>query len=284
MKTKCFKTLLMLFVMSLFAKNLFAQGAYVNINAGYGLSMSSQNIEGFNNSSSNNNGSSSSASIEQVNVSLGKGFNVGGAFGYMFNNNIGAELGISYLLGGNTTVKNSSNDNFGGSVDNRTTNITISSNMFRINPSLVIASGFEKINPYAKFGLVLGFGSIMYDVNENDNGDIRLMKIKLNGGIALGLNAGVGALFKLSDKMTFFSELNMVNLSYAPTNGEKTESTKNGVDELPNMTTREKQIEFVDSYTFSGGNPPPYSQPSQELKQKFPLGSFGLNFGLRIGI
>lgn len=152
--------------------------------------------------------------------------------------------------------------------------------MLRINPSIVIAAGFKKINPYAKFGLVIGSGSIMYEYNDNNNGNLTVRKAKLNGGIALGLSSGIGVLFTLNDKMSFFSELNMVNLSYAPTKGKLTVATDNGADELPGMTTRERETVYVNSYTESSSNPP--SEPRKELKQKMPFGSLGLNFGLKI--
>jgi hypothetical protein len=263
---------LLVFVISLFANNLFAQGAYVNIDAGYGLNMSSQNlsyIDFYNYTNLNN-----SITNEQVNVSLGKGLNLGGAFGYMFNKNIGAELGISYLLGGKSKAKDT--------YTSRTTDYTISSKMLRIIPSLVIASGIEKINPYMKFGLLIGTGSINFEYNDNDNGDIYLEKRKINGGIALGLSSALGVMVNLSDKMSFYGEFNMVNLSYAPTKSVITEATYNGTDELPSMTTRQKEIEFVDSYTVNQSNPPSDSQPNKELKQKAPFGSFGVNIGLRI--
>ena len=267
-----FKPLLMVFVISLFANNLFAQGTYVHINAGYGLNMSSQNINYFN--FYNSTDGAISRTDEQVNLSLGKGLNVGGALGYMFNKNIGAELGISYLLGGESKAK----DIYEGGV----TDYTLSSNMLRINPTLVISSGFEKINPYAKFGFVIGSGSIMYESIDNDFKDIKVRKEKLNGGLAFGLNAGVGALYSLSENMSFFGEINMVNLSYAPTNGEVTEATKNGANDLPDMTTRERETIFVSSYDRNA--PRIDSQPAKELKQMFPYGSFGVNIGLRFSL
>ena len=97
MKSNYFKMLFLIFVISLTTNNLFAQGAYVNANFGYGFMMSSQNINYFSfyNFSAGNN----SATLEQINVSLGKGVNAGATFGYMFNNHVGAELGISYLFG-----------------------------------------------------------------------------------------------------------------------------------------------------------------------------------------
>lgn len=267
-----FSILFMVGALSLLAGKLSAQGAYVTVNAGYGFSMSAQNLDYFDFYNYSNTGNTTTE--EQVYVSLGKGFNFGGAFGYMFNKNIGAELGISYLIGGESTAQ----DNYSGG----TTDYTLSSKMLRINPSLVIACGFEKINPYAKFGLVIGSGSVMYEYVENDGGDVTVIKMKLNGGTALGLTSGIGAIFNLSDKMAFYSELNMVNLSYAPTKGEVTEARYNGVDFLSDLTTNEKEVEFVDSYTYESGNPPPDSQPRKELKQKLPYGSFGLNFGLKV--
>lgn len=265
----------MVFVISLFANNLFAQGAYLNVNAGYGLQMSSQNLYyfDFNNYTSGNN----STTHEQVNVSLGKGLNFGGAFGYMFNPNLGAEVGVSYLIGGKSNAVDMWSS--GGR-----TEYTLSSKMLRINPSLVISSGLEKFNPYAKIGLLVGAGSIMYEMNDMDNGDVTMMKLKLNGGLALGLTSGIGAMLNISDKMSFFGELNMVNLSYAPTKGEIKEYTYNGKNELPQLTTNDREIEFVDSYTYISGNPTPDSQPSKELKQKMPFGSVGINLGVRINL
>ncbi|HCS20940.1 MAG TPA: hypothetical protein DIW47_10350 [Bacteroidetes bacterium] len=267
-----FKLYMMVIVGSLSANTLFAQGGYVNFNVGYGLKMGSQNLEyfGFYNYSTTGNASTS----EQVLVSLGKGLNLGGTLGYMFNKNIGAELGVSYLIGGKSKAK----DTYpGGNAE-----YTLSSKMLRLFPSLVIATGFEKINPYAKFGIVIGSGSILYEIVDNDGGDVTKMKMKLNGGIAFGLSSGIGALFNLSEKMAFYSELNMVNLSYAPKKGEVTELTFNGVNFLGDLTTREREVEFVDRYTYNPSNPPADSQPSQELKQKLPYGSIGLSLGLRI--
>lgn len=264
---------LIVFVISLFSNTLFAQRAYVNINVGYGFRMSSQNLHFFNfyNSTSGNIINTN----EQVNVSLGKGLNIGGTFGYMINKNIGTELGVSYLIGGKSKAKVADLDG--------TSDYTLSSKMLRINPTIVIASGFEKINPYAKFGLIIGSGSIMYKEIYNNAG-VGIMKMKLNGGIALGLSSGVGAIYKMNDKMSFYGELNMVNLSYAPTKGKITDYSYNGVDGLVDLTTNEKEIEFVDSYTYNSNNQPSDSKPSIKLKQKLPFGSFGLILGWRINL
>lgn len=273
MKKKLFKVLLVVFAISLFANNLFAQGAYVNINAGYGLNVSSQNLSYFDfiNFTVDN----ISTTSEQVNVSLGKGLNVECAFGYMFNKNIGAELNISYLFGAISEAR----DFYIHGIKEH----ALSSKMLRINPSLVITAGFEKINPYAKIGCLIGFGAITYENNIKEyNGNTQTTKMVLEGGLAFGLNGGVGVLYKMNDRLSFFGELNSVNLSYAPTKGKLTESTNNGIDRLPNLTTSEREIEYVDTFTTEVNNPRPDSEPRQELKQSFPFGSVGLNIGLRI--
>ncbi len=264
----------MIVVISLIANTISAQGAYVNINIGYGIGASSQNLSSlnFNNYTRQNN----FTTREQVNLSFGKGLNIGGTIGYMFNENVGLELGISYLMGGKSVAKDI--------YSNRTVDYTIYSNMIRFNPSLVIAAGFKNINPYAKFGMMIGSGAIMYETLDYDDGDIWVTKSEYNGGIALGLTAGAGVLFNISENLSFFAEINMVNLSYAPTKGEITEASKNGADLIPNLTTKERQIEFVESYTTEQGNPSPDSQPDKLLIEKYPFGSFGLNIGLKINL
>jgi hypothetical protein len=278
MKSNYFKMLMIVFVISLFSNTLFAQGAYVKINAGYGMNMSSFVAQEYSQSSTNIPPYSYSYTTEAVNYSLGKGLNFGGAFGYMFNKNIGAELGISYLLGGTTKIVNESNFATGHSTFEQ----TMHSNMLRFIPSVVIASGFEGINPYAKFGLLIGTGSFFVDSDANDDGDIMVENWKYNGGFALGLNSAIGAMFTINDNISIFGEIDMVNLSYAPTKAELTEASLNGVDQLPTMTTREKETEYVDSYTFDSANPVSDSEPAKEVKFKMPYGSVGLNVGLKI--
>lgn len=272
MKTKITITIMVL-AASLISGKTFSQGIYAKINAGYGLKMSSQNIDYFH--FTNYTIDTVSSSYEQVITSLGKGFTCEGAVGYMFNKNIGAELGVSYLLGSKTKTKQT----LYGTVRNN----SLSANMLRINPSIVIACGFDKINPYAKLGLIVGFGNIMYEDDYTSSGGIDVSeKMELNGGIAWGLNASAGVTYKLSEKLSLFGEINMINLSYSPTKGILTESIVDGIDRLPEMTTHEKEVDFVDNYTTDTYDPPSDSVPSKALKERFPFGSVGAVLGLRI--
>lgn len=255
----------------LIANGLFAQGAYVSLNTGYGFGASSLSFE---NSTSGTN----STTYEQVDLSLGKGLNIGGAFGYMLNKNIGAELGLSYLLGGITTITHTSTSHV--------ENYNYSSNMLRINPSVVIASGLKGINPYAKFGFIIGVGSITdeYTDKTTPSSNVTARTMILNGGLALGLNASLGASFSVNDKISLFGELTMVNMSYGPTKGEITAYTYNGSDKLPSLTINDKQTDYVDTYTYTSSVSTPDSQPDKEIRQKYPFGSFGINVGVKYNL
>lgn len=197
----------------------------------------------------------------------------------MFNDHIGAEIGISYLLGSRYEAKD---EIFSSFSQPSTATYTMSSKMIRFNPSIIITSGIEKINPYAKFGFLIGSGLIDDEFMETTSGDVSELKYRYDGGLAVGFTSSFGGLFELNENMSFFSEINMVNLSYAPTKGEMITANYNGIDMLPNMTTSDKKIDFVDSYRNYYNTPSADSQPSEELRQKYPLGSIGLNIGVMI--
>lgn len=252
-----------------------AQRAFILFNCGYAFNMSSQNIS-INMSVLNNDYSgflnetigSSSYGTEQVNVSLGKGLNLGGAIGYMFNDNIGVELGVSYLHGSKSTA--TVKDLF----SNRTVDKSISAQMCRINPTIIISSGKTRFSPYAKFAFVFASGSAIYEIDDVKVGDVYNVKLKLNGGISLGLNTGIGTNINIGKNTSLFSEINTYNISYSPKKGEYLEANHNGIDFKSSL----KEIEFVDNYN---NNSPPDPGVKKELKQKLPMGSVGFLFGLK---
>jgi len=221
-----------------------------------------------------------------VKVSLGKGLNFGLNLGYMFNGNIGIDLQCSYLLGDETTSESKDNYTFLNINFYDYEKISIKSQMFRVNPSIIIASGFDKLDPYAKFGVILGFGSItlnyLYEEYENNQlQDKEVVKWKMDGGMAFGISSALGLMYHISDLISVYGELNLVGMSYAPKKGKMTEYTINGADQLPGLTTDDKEIDFVDDITYDYDNPPSSAEPMKELKFYFPYSSIGLNIGVR---
>jgi opacity protein-like surface antigen len=282
MKKNYLHGLTFVFAIILIGSQVYSQGPYVNVNLGYGLKASSQNIS-FENEFFpeeiffyNQTSGSNSETKEQINASFGKGFNAGATFGYMISEYIGAELGISYLFGGKTKATQSGSYN---NVDK-----AASAKMLRFNPSLVITPGLDGINPYAKFGVLIGTGSVKVTGEGTYMGDVMNYEFKLKGGVAFGLTAGIGALYNLNDNMALFAELNMVNMSYAPKKGEVKELMVNGTDILATMDVADKEYEYVKELTTNNETNPLNTEPTELLKQRLPFGSFGINVGFRIGL
>ena len=240
-------------IVGLFAtQGIIAQesGAYVKVNVGYGFATDKQFWDV--NTTQN---TMSSSTTETVNLSLGKGINFGGAIGYNFNKNVGAEIGLGYLLGGETTA---TDKQLNGDIDKK----TISAKMLQIKPTLVISAGMEKINPYAKFGAIIGSGKI----------------------IELGLQGGLGLEYKLSENLGIFGELNLNSLSYSPKTSTKTkDETKTGgivKNNLIGEDTYDIKTEYEDSIT-SSTSAPDKNSPRKKLKFTQPFGSLVLNFGIK---
>lgn len=271
MKKNYVLTILMAIAIGMFSNVLTAQGFYGRLNLGYGFAKSKMNLEWWQyyNYSLGTNSSTS----EQILLSLGKGFNAGLIFGDMFNENVGAELGLNYLVGG----KCKATDEYPGG----STEYEFFARMFRIIPAIVVSAGNDGINPYAKFGVVISTGSLKLNTEGTDDGDSFMYKEKYNGGIALGFMGAAGASMPINDMISIFVEINTINQSYAPKKGELTEATYNGDDLLPNLTISQKEYEFVKEITYDGTTPPT-SEPQEVLKQAVPMGSVGVNFGIEI--
>jgi len=272
------KVALLMFI-SLFSIAAYSQ-FYINVGGGYNLGIATQSL--FSNYESTDN----IQKIENVKTSLGKGLDFGLNLGYMFNGNIGIDLQCSYLLGDETTGEFKDNYTFFSSNYYDYEKISIKSQMFRVNPSIIIASGFDKLDPYAKFGVILGFGSItlnyLYEEYENNQlQDKEVVKWKMDGGMAFGISSALGLMYHISDLISVYGELNLVGMSYAPKKGVMTEYTINGTDQLPGLTTDDKEIDFVDDITYDYDNPPSSAEPMKELKFYFPYSSIGLNIGVR---
>ena len=212
-------------------------------------------------------------SYEIVKTNLGQGINFGLNFGYMFNKNLGFELGANYLL---SSEINSSTTSLSGNYNK----IVLVSKMLQIKPTVVLRGGFEKINPYAKVGMVIGSGKIINDREFKDGSDISITTLELYDGTPIGFHSSVGVLYQLSSKFSVFGELNLVSLEYAANKGKYTKYIDNGADILPLLSIREIEIEFIESES-NASAAPPSNQPGKLAKLPLSFNSFGLNIGLQ---
>ena len=251
------------------------KGAYVSLNAGYGIGASNNSGETFARWGVVNNSQTSPANqiIELADVNLGKGLNFGATFGYMFNKFVGAELGVNYFLGGKSDARQS--DLSGDFADTE-----VYAKMLQLKPTLVISGGFSKINPYAKFGLIIGAAAnvTIENTGVTSTGTFA-SKQEFTGSSPIGFHGGAGLLYSLNNKISIFGELNVNNLNFSPKEAAITELTFNGVNLLPLSDKEDIEIEFVDSVDSAAISVP--TAPRKEIKTTFNMSSLALNFGVR---
>jgi opacity protein-like surface antigen len=254
-------------------------GFFLSFNAGYNFASGSSNL------SENTIQNSETPLIntsEVVKSSFGKGIDFGIAGGYMFNRHVGIELGLNYLLGSKISSGNSTKIN-GSYIES-----SYSSRMLQFKPSIIIAAGMETINPYAKFGLVVGSGAIYSESTDYFQDPLLIQNVltiqkeTYDGGLALGFQAGIGISYGLNTSLSLFGEINIVSMSYAPTKSKLTEFNVNGVDQLPNLPLNITEAEYVD--TLTDVETPDPNAPSKVLKTYAPFSSIGINIGLRYSL
>jgi hypothetical protein len=263
------KLLSQLFAASLVlaVSSMSAQNGYVTAGVGYGLSAGSQQLES--KSSTTGTGTTTSTNREGVYGSFGQGLKFGATGGYMFSQNVGAELGFLYLIGnsfegGSTTTNSTSTDKRSGSG-------------FMVAPAIVIA-GSGTVMPYAKAGVVFGFLKVKNESSSSSTQGTTPSQSETafeeTGGVAIGYAGGVGVVFVSGGQLNFFAELAIVNMAYSPSQAELTKATANGVDQLP--TIPNKKADFKDNYNSNDQNVLPGVRE--------PFGSIGVNVGVRVNL
>ena len=278
MKIKIVQLFALLCLMVLLNNNLVAQNdMYVSLNVGYNFKLGTQAMLSEN--SNTNGGVSSVTSIRSIDLNVCKGSNIGGAIGYMFTKNIGAELGFSYLMTGNTKANCDITTAYSVYKTPIQTDRSYSAGMLRIVPTLVIAGGFGKVDPYAKIGFLIGHTTMKLNYNFKEGGVITSEQYKLNGGRALGAYTAVGVKYNIKGRISVFLDVNMVNISYAPTKCVLVERNVDGVDLLPTLTVKQKEIEFVNENNNNPSIQSTQSEPTRMSYVKMPFSSIGVNTG-----
>jgi hypothetical protein len=216
-------------------------------------------------------------------VGLGGGFNANVAFGYKISDYIGIEFGINEFVGLPKKVTGSYTGTYPYSFDDK-----ISGMMLQIVPAIVITPGLEKVNPYARLGMIIGVLPTVVMTSNNTNsyeGTSKAtyttdFKEKLYGGLAVGFTAAGGVNLKLSDKLAFYGEVVFNGITYAPSKGKYKEFTRNGVDQLSSMTTREKEWIYVRKY--DADETIADTDPDKQAKVSIDFSNVELNIGIAI--
>jgi hypothetical protein len=214
---------------------------------------------------------------KSINFVPGRGFNVNVGASYMFTKNIGVDLGVRDFCG--SPIRQSIN-NYYGETGNQTSSRTYKGMILGIVPGIVLDLGMEKIDPYARFGMIIGaYPLVTLRETEVRNGDTYDYTGKYLGNVPLGFEAAIGVRYNLSNHFSLFSEFDCNGINYTPKKYKLTKYSVNGVDELSTLTTKQKNIDFVKTY--DAMQTIPDDSPDKQLKLSFPFSNFELNVGAR---
>jgi hypothetical protein len=242
-----------------------SQGAYFTGSVGYGLSAGTQYLG--TNSTSTVVGGTSVTTYEGVYGSYGEGLKFAASAGYMFSKQLGAEVGVTYWLGKSFDVTSTSTTS--------STTDKWSGKGLIVTPSVVVSAGMERVNPYARLGLVLGFMKVVDEYSSGStSGTTTERTYEETGALAFGYAANVGLLIPAANALDFFAEFGLNSVTYSPSQRELTKYTSNNVNLLPTVII--KKTDYQDDYTSLDQN---ISRAARR-----PFSSIGIAVGARIKI
>jgi hypothetical protein len=274
------KKLLLSALVLAMASNTQAQKLYTLVHGTYQYGVNSiQNYESVSNLDATGNRSTTETDNP---MRMGTGYSVGLAAGYKLKPQLAIELGVSYFLG-SKHINNSVSNNLMMDIYYRQ-NDEAYARLFFINPALVFYGKEQKCQPYTRFGLLIGTGHFISISNVNEKEFLQqntqsFIKTKVSGNLAYGLNGAVGFNYRMAKNFSLFTELGITVINYQPKKSVLIEATRDGADILNTFSRREKEVEFVDEYTYtnSAGNP---DEPSKQTKVHIPLSNVALQLGV----
>lgn len=214
---------------------------------------------------------------------LGGGLNINLLPGYSFGEHFGVELGLNGFIGTKMTIQDVN-------MSVASLNYQRSSNQFRISPAFVIKSGGERLNVYAKAGLIIPvLGSTISKIEDNRYSNplvVQSVEAKTTGKLSVGFTGAFGASLNLGPKFSLFAEVGANSIQVKSKETKYTKIEANGTDALASATEFQKRINYVDeingsSNTMANPNMDP-NKARDELRQVSNFSSFFLQVGFKI--
>lgn len=210
-----------------------------------------------------------------VYTSYGKGGNIAVNLDWYSAKNIGCGLKLNALIStpfsyfDYVTYLNGTTATF---------NLTDKPFSFQFIPHINFKHDFNKVSPYLEMGMLVGITHITQDYDaQNSLGSEIKSSANNYGNVLLGFYSSLGVAIKISQVVRFTASVNCSAGSYSPAKWERTAFFVNGVDQLKNLNTSEKQGIYVKELDLSA--PQSGYQPKQSLKYAVPFSNVGINVG-----
>ncbi|MFY0483610.1 outer membrane beta-barrel protein [Flavobacterium sp. PLA-1-15] len=232
-----------------------------------------------------------SARVKSLNGTLGSGFKGNITVGYMFNKYIGAELGFNYFTGDEKTI---------GKLNSPLMRSEAKAYLegLDVMPAIFLTPGFDKLNPYARFGFLipvagkLHIDSQAYAPDAGGEGvDVNVKaRTEVESRFSVGFAGALGVAYPITPKLQIFGEVEIKSLSIKSKSAqikeyETTAITPAGTSLVPgqqlaDLPRNETHFEFEDSYTEGPEDP----SKARKIPTQFVNASgLGFNIGVRYG-
>lgn len=225
---------------------------------------------------------SATFSTEILTGSLGGGIPLSVDVGFMFTDNIGLQVGGTFLLG--TRV-----DRGGLQSADATISRSSTTRQFRIMPGIVITADSGKVQPYGRFGLSLPLSTTTtIKVDSSGGGVVTQQELRIASASNPGFQGAFGANFWLNDKFMLFAEAQLLAQRVRTGTGELTRWTRDGANQLDGLDVIDTQWIYVEEVnTESNGMNPATDNPDlprEVLSYTQNIGSLAIRVGLRIAL
>jgi len=223
-------------------------------------------------------GTESDQVVTVVPVGFGRGFTGVAAFGYKPLKYLSLELGISQFMGLPRIADSVMKMPGGSAIEAK-----VKGNMLSLQPSIVIHPGFEKIDPYARIGFILGIRPVVNAMAKatisGTNPPVESEAIRhYYGGVAVGLNAAMGVNWTLNSLISVYAECSFNSINYSPKYSEVVFYEKDGVDQLSTLTVKETKTEYYGS--IHPDEVIPDTSPDKQLRKSLPFSNAGFSMGI----
>lgn len=181
---------------------------------------------------------------------------------YMFSENVGIQLDLTYSIGLNKEIATNKAPGVDVVVKGK-------SDQFKLAPQLVVKSN----DVYSRLGVLFPVaGSTTIETNQTVGGTETISKAKVTGRPTLGFTGAIGYDFELSENMVFFTEFEFLHLNITGNKYEVTDYTVDGTT----VDAALVELDMVDSVDNS-------TDPTKEtLTVSNNYSSFGINLGVRM--
>jgi opacity protein-like surface antigen len=271
-------------VFSALTCSAFSQGFYIPVGLGYDFAQAGQTMYDsptpYNGFPTGYNGTRNNTATNEIYNIKGASFSAGvsahAGIGYMFSQNVGAQLdahvGISpkkyTFLDENVALQTGS-----GSIATNITTTQQAKTPFIVTPSLVVQSNGNVLKAYSRFGVALPLGTkvTQHQVFANLPGSgavvVDDLEWEIKSSFSVGFSAAAGLSYKLTDNISLWGELSMLSLTVNAREQDLKAWTENGQSVSLANYGNAQQIKFSKSISYDStlSQLPTYSQPFSNI-------------------